>query len=227
MSAAVRAWQRFLSQPATVANVVRDFHEWHLGRPRYAVWAISLDTGPWDERIAVANRVLDGLLVADYRRQLHITLHACGFPAAKAFHNDDYLPSQFQAQCEALRRLGLRPFELDVGGTGSFSTAPYLEVHDGEASLSQLRDALSVGGNEYRDTEYVPHVTVGLYGGAHAVADVAARLAPLRNAEPMPLRVRRLALMAYDSSVIGGPLETLCEFDLADNLLVGSDDFFR
>jgi hypothetical protein len=59
------------------------------------------------------------------------------------------------------------------------------------------------------------------------VSDVAALLAPLRDAEPLSLQVDRLALMAYDSSVIGGPLETLCEFDLADNLLIGSDHFFR
>lgn len=227
MSAAVRAWQRFCALPATVANVVRDFHEWHLGRPRYAVWAIALDAGPWDERIAAAAGALDGLLLADYRRQLHITLHACGFPAPKAFHNDDYLSTQFKAQCEALKCLALRPFDLHIGGAGSFATAPYLEVHDGEESLPRLRDALSVGGNEYRDTEYVPHVTVGLYGVAHPAPDVARRLEPLRNAQLLPLRVRRLALMTYDSRVIGGPLETLCEFDLADNLLIGGDDFFE
>lgn len=227
MSALVRAWHRFMAQPATVANEVRDFHEWHLGRPRYAVWAVALSAGPWDERVAVAQRALDGLLIPGYRRQLHITLHACGFPAKEARFDDDFLSMQFQAQCEALCELALQPFDLHIGGAGSFATAPYLEVHDGEGALSRVREALAVGGDEFRDTEYVPHVTVGLYGGIHPVSDVAALLAPFRDVSPLCVQVDRLALMAYDSRVIGGPLETLCEFDLADNLLIGGDHFFR
>jgi hypothetical protein len=39
----------------------------------------------------------------------------------------------------------------------------------------------------------------------------------------MHLQVERLTLMAYDAAIIGGPLSSLCEFDLATRQIRGLD----
>ena len=33
---------------------------------------------------------------------------------------------------------------------------------------------------------------------------------------PMPLEVRRIALMTYEASILTGPLHSVCAFDLAE-----------
>ncbi|RTL54349.1 MAG: 2'-5' RNA ligase family protein [Rhodocyclaceae bacterium] len=218
---AQQAWEAFLAGGRTQANEMRDFPEWHRGRERYTLWAIDL--APCTELqapLGAARQALEGLLLPGYQRELHLTLHVCGFPAEGRVSEDDFDGDQFSAQVAALQAARLRPFNLTIGGLGSFATAPFLAVGDGDAMLPRLRAALAAAGEEWRDTPYVPHATVGIYNGSHPAAEVARR----RETFPMPqavsIPVRRIALMAYASRVIGGPLQTLCEFDLADNLLL-------
>ena len=76
--------QRFLAEPLTLRNERRDFGDWHRGRPHYLLWAIDVDLPAVRSRITAAQRALDGLLLDGYRRQPHITLALCGFPARTA-----------------------------------------------------------------------------------------------------------------------------------------------
>lgn len=216
-----QAWEAFLAGGLTHGNEMRDFPEWHRGRERYALWAIDLASFlELQSSLGAARQALEGLLLPGYRRELHLTLHVCGFPTRSRVYEDDFDGDHFSAQVAALQAARLRPFNLTIGGLGSFATAPFLAVGDEEAMLPRLRTALAAAGEEWRDTPYVPHATVGLYNGSHPAAEVARR----RETFPMPqavaIPVRRIALMAYESRVIGGPLQTLCEFDLADNLLL-------
>jgi len=218
MNRADRAWQSFLQEAATQPCTRRDFSEWHRGRERYALWAIVPDEALLAKRLAEAEASLAGLLLPVYRRQPHITLHVCGFPANCRRYDDDFLPDQLQAQLAALALVAVSPFVLEVGGLGSFATAPYLTVDDPTGALAPLRSALAVAGGEWRESAYVPHITVGLYAGAYPVARVARGRSQLA-ADPVSLPMSRIALMTYDSRVVGGPLQTVAEFDLADKLL--------
>jgi 2'-5' RNA ligase len=219
-TASHRAWQDFLAAGQTQRNVLGDFPEWHKGRSRYAVWALALDDDRLRRRLDEARVCLAPYLLADYQRQPHITLHVCGFPAAVHRHDDDFVFAQLQQQFNALHGLVEAPFELSIGGLGSFTTAPYLTVNDASGVLGRLRQALACGGNEWREADYVPHVTVGLYNGAYPVEELCRRMAALATPEPLNLSFRRIALMTYASEEIGGALETVCEYDLADNLLL-------
>jgi len=218
-TASHRAWQDFLAAGQTQCNVLRDFPEWHKGRSRYAVWALSLTDDRLLRRLDEARVCLAPYLLADYQRQSHVTLHVCGFPAAIHHHDDDFVFGQLQRQFNALHGLGEIPFELSIGGLGSFTTAPYLTVHDSSGVLGRLRQALACGSNEWREADYIPHITVGLYNGVYSVEELSRRMAPLATPEPLNLSFRRVALMTYASEEIGGTLETVCEYDLADNLL--------
>jgi 2'-5' RNA ligase len=61
------------------------------------------------------------------------------------------------------------------------------------------------GGGEYRTTPYVPHVTIGIYDGPHATAEVASRLGR-RDDEAIALTVSRIGLYSYAAASLGSPL---------------------
>ncbi|GAB2182176.1 2'-5' RNA ligase family protein [Denitratisoma sp. agr-D3] len=216
---AADAWQTFLRGGVTQANVHRDFPEWHRGRPHYGVWVIVPEDEVLTARLDDARERLVGLLLPDYRRQAHVTLHVCGFPAPLRRHDDDFLPGQFHAQIAALKALALAPFTLMVGGLSSFATAPFLAVADPTNSLTALRGALAQGGTEVRDEGYEPHVTIGLYDGTHTLEPVVAARRHWAAKPALALPVRRIAFMVYASTEIGGPLSPVAEYDLAENLL--------
>ena len=206
----------------TLGNEVRDFAEWHLGRRYFLVWAVSIADEQIRARVDAAQQCLSPWLIADYRRQHHITVHVCGFPARERLQPDDFPFAAAFRQFDALRNMAgtaRGPFELEIGGFGSFSSAPYLPVADPTGRLEQFRQLLAVEGLEVRDVEYVPHITLGLYRGAHEVADIVAATRSLRQQPAITLPVRYLDLLAYEASVIGGPLQIVYRLDLVNNLL--------
>ncbi len=200
----------------TLQNQRRDFPEWHLGRPRYALWALDVATPPVDRAVARAARHLDGLLLDGYARQPHITLALGGFPSPAPTHPDDYGPAAFDTQVAALRALAAAPFEIDIGGMASFTSAPFLTVGDDEGGIRRLHQAL---GGMHPGGPYTPHVTVGLYGGEWPTTEVLARLDSLTDAPPVRCRIERVSLMSYAAAEIGGPLAILADFHLADGSL--------
>lgn len=206
--------QRFLADPMTLRNERRDFPEWRRGRQRYVLWALDVDTSSVRSRVVAARQALDGLLLDGYRRQPHVTLALCGFPAATcATAHDEFDHRLIAAQVTALRTQGLAAFEVDIGGLESFSSAPFLTVSGGRDAFTLIRRCLHNEG-PHPSGPYVPHVTVGLYSDAWPTKKVADRFAQIPPLPSLHLRVTRLSLLSYAAAQVGGALFTLAEYEL-------------
>ena len=201
----------FAAAGHTIENVRRDFPEWHRGRPHYALWALDVDTAPIRDAMAAADAHLDGLLLDDYRRQAHVTLALCGFPCDTPRHADDFGPEALARQLAALEASGVEAFTLQVGRLASFTSAPFLAVHDAGGGIARLRRALT-GDTAEPGGPYTPHVTVGLYAGAWPTAEVLPRLDAFDAGPPLSCTIDSVSLMRYAAPDIGGPLETLGRF---------------
>lgn len=198
----------------TLLNEQRDFVEWHRGRSPYVFWGLDVDMPAVVERVAAARQHLDGLLLAGYQRQPHVTLELCGFAAVAPQAVDEFGGAYLLAQFAALRQAAPGPFEIDIGALESFTSAPYLRVDDAGQRLAALRDCLAVEGAYRLAGDYTPHVTVGLYADAWPAASVRSRLREFVAAEPLSCRIVRICLMAYAPAEIGGPLRRLGDFHL-------------
>lgn len=207
-----------VSQPTlpthTVASVHGDFVEWHRGRRHFAVWAIDLDSPHREATAAALRRHLAPFLLPGYRRQPHVTVQLCGFPGAGQA-DDDYPPAAWQRHLAALAAAAPGPFAITLGAPASFTTAPYLTVHDDEGGIAALRAALGPDHLAGPDCTYLPHLTVGLYGGRFPWTAVARRLASFPAAAASRIAVTALTLLRYEAAVVAGPLAAIGRFDLA------------
>ena len=201
----------FASAGHTIENVRRDFPEWHRGRPHYALWALDVNTAPVRDAMAAAAAHLDGLLLDGYRRQAHVTLALGGFPCDTPQHADDFGPEALARQLAALEASGVEAFTLHIGRLASFTSAPFLAVHDTDGGIARLRHALTGSAAEPGDA-YTPHVTVGLYAGAWPTAEVLPRLDAFDAGPLLGCSIEGVSLMRYAAPDIGGPLETLGRF---------------
>lgn len=177
----------------------RDFAQWRGGAEHVVVWAIDVDCPETRAMLAAARELWAGVLLPRYERQPHITIAYGGpLPASgPAPYDPVYTADHLAAARAAIAALRLSPFEVLIGGYGSFEMSPYLAVQGPE--LHALAQALG----KRRDLPYVPHVTVGHYGVRTPIAEV------LRGAgAPPPVRVRvnEVSLMRYDAADIAGPL---------------------
>jgi hypothetical protein len=98
-----------------------------------------------------------------------------------------------------------------VGRLASFTSAPFLAVHDAGGGIARLRRALT-GNTAEPGGPYTPHVTVGLYAGAWPTAEVLPRLDAFDAGPPLSCTIDSVSLMRYAAPDIGGPLETLGRF---------------
>lgn len=199
----------------TVCNVRRDFPEWHLGRSPYVFWALDVDVLAVRALVARAAVLLGGYLLDGYGRPPHVTLDLCGFPSAAPTSADEFSPAMLERQCSALRAAGVSAFEIEVGGLSSFSSAPFLGAVDRGGHIAAVRECLAVDGHSRLFGDYVPHVTVGLYGGAWPAAEIGACLASFSGEDRTHCRIERISLMAYQPTEIGGPLSCLADYLLA------------
>ncbi|MBL8428767.1 MAG: 2'-5' RNA ligase family protein [Dechloromonas sp.] len=199
----------------TVCNVRRDFPEWHLGRSPYVFWGLDVDVPAVSAKVARAAAHLDSYLLDGYRRQPHVTLDICGFPCTQPTRGDEFSPAFLERQCSALRAANLSVFEIEVAGLSSFSSAPFLTVVDQGDHIAAVRRCLAVDGHTRLFGDYVPHVTVGLYGGAWPADEVAGLMASFSAATIVHCRVERISLLAYQPADIGGPLTCLADYVLA------------
>ena len=192
----------FLQNPLTIANQDRDFREWHGGIAEYGVWVVLVQEPSWQAGWLAAGGHLQDLLHRDYLRQPHITLAACGL-----MHKAHFSQQELDAQIALLESIKPAAFTLRAGGLNSFTTAPYIEVIDGEGHLARLRHALDDSGMLQADAArpYVPHVTVGLYDDHYCTHSVSARLAGFTHTAP-PLRVSELQFCTYETHDIKGAL---------------------
>lgn len=201
---------------ATLANEDRDFRAWRRGRQRYAVWAIAVDQPDVAAATAAGRAHLAPYLLPGYRRQPHVTLLPCGFPAPVRAWPDDYDCADFHEHLTALARARLTPFRIAIGGPDSFASAAYLAVADCDGGIAATRRALGTDGREEAGFDYVPHVTIGLYRGRFPLAEVLGRLQAMPADHPRELAVGALSLLTYEAAAIAGPLTAVGHFDLAD-----------
>ncbi|MBL8413627.1 MAG: 2'-5' RNA ligase family protein [Propionivibrio sp.] len=197
----------------TVASIQRDFVDWRKGRPRYAVWAIDLDIPKLCAASLRVRQHLERYLLPHYGRKPHITVCICGFPGSADGLDDDYTPALFKSHIASLESARLRPFSLAIGRPETFTTAAYFTVHDQEAGIARIRQALGSDGPGEKDSTYVPHVTFGLYREQFPVAEVLQRMQSCPDLMSAHVEVGKLVLMTYEASVITGPLTAVCEFN--------------
>ena len=191
-----------------IPNVDRDFTEWHGGCSRALVWALDVDTPAVRGHVAEAAARLDGLLLARYARQPHVTLAYAGLvPEPGATPSEPpYGDARRRRDVAMLETSGVRPFQLSIGGWGTFPMAPYLDATAVE--VARLQTVLA------SPTDH-PHVTLGLYAVEVEMAEVEARMAGF-SPPPMTLTVDEVALMSYATDDIAGPLTTVGTLSLAD-----------
>lgn len=206
-------------EPLTSSSMHMDFVDWRKGRQRYAVWAIDVDSESVRAAAMLLRHALGDCLLPEYRRQAHVTLRVCGFPAPKRGLDDDYTPADFARHVDALAQARIEPFSMTIGTPRTFPSAAYLSVEDDAGGIARIRDALAGEEPAEPDFAFVPHVTLGLYGRRVPVEQVMRRMAACPGLSAIQVEVRRIALMTYDAAVITGPLRSICAFDLAENRL--------
>lgn len=198
----------------TLPSVQRDFTEWRQGREHYGVWAIDVDLPPLRAATSGICTHLDPYLLPGYQRQPHITVHLCGFPSSSPRLDDDYPRATLAGHLRALADARLAPFPITIGAAATFESAPYFSVQDLGGGIARMRQALATTGHPQDSFSYTPHVTFGLYRDHFPLAEVQRRIRTGPDLELLPLTVKRLSLMVYEAAVIGGPLSSLCHFDL-------------
>ncbi len=212
----------------TLAAQEHDPQAWRQGRERYAVWVIELASQQTAAGAAI-NRRIHAVRqhLASWiwwgQRQAHITIQVCGFvvptsPAPAGLRNDDYLFAWRQAQIAALQTLAPKRFTLYVGAPDSFESAAFLQVFDSQSALPAIRQALALPHSEFRQGDWVPHITLGLYRQAWPKTDVADALHQIEpeHSAPLPLTVEALTLVDYDARSLSGCLRLLERHPLAD-----------
>ncbi|WP_262964509.1 2'-5' RNA ligase family protein [Methylobacter psychrophilus] len=204
----------FLESGHTIPNIRRDFREWHLGRSRYAFWAIDLDCSIVCRQVTAAEQHLADFLLDGYDRKPHITLSICGFLIDQPKYTDDFGTSHFAAHLSALHKVQLQPFQIEIGSLASFSSAPFFHVNDPSNSLYTLRNCLTSTGqqNHQGANNYIPHVTVGLYGASWPTKVVNDRLDKFPQAEVSRCLIKHISLMSYSAFDIGGPLTIIADY---------------
>jgi len=206
--------KKFLENPHTIKNLRQDFPDWHRGRPHYALWAIDVDCQAVRRQVQAAEQHLAGLLLDGYCRQPHVTLGISGFLSEQQQCSDNYGAVNLEADVSALKSACIQPFEITVGALSSFSSAPFLHVHDSGGSLYALH-ALLHSMTDGERTQYVPHVTVGLYSDTWSTEMIDLQLDAFPQGSITSCVVSRISLMCYNASEIGGELVTLADYDLA------------
>lgn len=219
----MRAWDacgtlwRMMEMPLpteTQACEDRDFVEWHRGCPWCAVWVLRVDTPQLQQWVETARNVIAPWLLPRYERQPHVTIAYRGLMAGEASHPDAaFGPTQWRQDVQTLQAAQLRPFALQIGGVGSFSTVPYIAVA-AHPSLQALHTVLALQASE-PGWQYVPHVTLGHYGQQVPMQAVMQPLCGCGVAgEILEVPVHTLWLARYRTDDIAGPLHFEGFFDL-------------
>jgi 2'-5' RNA ligase len=209
------ARSNFIKHAQTIKNINRDFHEWHQGRPRYAIWAIDVESPEVCQQVLAAEQHLAGLLLENYARKPHITLSVCGFLSDNAEQADDFGVSLFEAQLANLSQLNLMPFEIELDALASFSSAPFFHIKEAGNNIVNLNKCLNLGMPHNQHDQYIPHITVGLYADAWSSNEVSIKLDSFAKPHAVRYKVNRISLMSYNPAEIGGALRTIADYDFA------------
>lgn len=193
----------------TIACEDRDFTQWRGAAEHVLIWAVLVDVDGVRAGVEQARARWADVLLPRYERQPHVTVGYGGpLPAVGAAPADPvYTQERAESDRAALECLALAPFEVRVGGWGSFQMSPYLRAEAPE--LEMLAGALGEG----RRRPYVPHVTIGLYSISVPLAEVAAR-AEGWVSPAVTVPVSRVSLLRYEAADVAGPLEEVAAVEL-------------
>lgn len=187
----------------TQPSELRDFFEWHQGIPYYGFWGIEIDNQESLQRIESSKKILADQLHPNYLRQSHITLSPSGLIDPKHFSSDS-----LKNQIAKIKAADLSAFSLYLSEPNTFTTAPYLSIHDPSSSLTVIRDILhSISHGEDAD-EYIPHVTLGFYNNIYKISDILAQFAPHSFSE-IEFPVTEIIFARYSTHEIQGRYEVL------------------
>lgn len=192
----------------------RDYPEWHLGRSRYAVWALPVQCPHLLAHIARLQHALRDWLHPPGRRQAHITVFVCGFISGQARHNDDFSKKHRQQQFKAIGRASRQPLTLEIGQPDSFSSAAFLPVSDPSGQLQHWRTLLNEHSQEVRQSPYHAHITLGLYRQRVDAPLIRARLIELAEEHPRRLSINSLQYAHYRARQLISPLCVRQSFSL-------------
>jgi 2'-5' RNA ligase len=193
----------------TIPSIIQDHREWHRGRKDYSLWLIDAATEEICEKVEAAKEHLSDYLLKPYQRQPHITIFVCGFLTDTPHFDDDYSTEQFRVQTQMLEEGNIKSFFIEIGGLNSFSSAPFLEVHDLEGGIERARVALSTSVSEIGRSTFTPHITIGLYSGAYPSKIVAGKISTFES-RTVRLKVERIMFGTYHAQKIAGALTHQC-----------------
>lgn len=149
--------------------------------------------------------------------RLHITLHIAGriSPLPWLPLPDTWRRHDLQRLATTIRTLvqEMDAFVVRIGPLNAFPNALFAEVQDETGCLRALRvrvrRAMPLRARPPLRWPFVPHVTLGLWG-RQPVAPLVAALRPLRQVEPVPLRVETVRLTIYATDGRMPRAEVLC-----------------
>lgn len=201
----------FLNHKTTIRNYDRDFVEWHKGRRYYSLWAVEVDEPSWLENVERARKYLGPYLLPACYRRPHITTYTCGFVEESNAYRE-----MLKEQIRLIKASGLLKFPIDLVGLNSFASSPYFKIEDPTHVFSMIRGILSDTVLEDRVSEYVPHITVGLYDDYYPTVELAERIDSFEMTHTSSVEVTRLTYFFYRTNSIFSPLEKQFHIELKD-----------
>ena len=205
----------FLEPSTTVVPTLnQDYPDWHLGRQHYALWYLEILDPQVLAYLTTLREQFSDILYTPNTRQFHITLFICGFFEAlnvqtiqdqQQFSDDDYSLVQLQQHQQQLKQLSFQNMQLSTGKINSFQSALFIEIHDPEQKLNQIRNALNIHNNEIAPIEYCPHITLGLYKHTLNSDDVFTRIVQMQQ-QQFNLNIKHITFGTYQAQVLQGPL---------------------
>lgn len=205
----------FLEPSTTVVPTLnQDYPDWHLGRQHYALWYLEILDPQVLAYLTALREQFSDILYTPNTRQFHITLFICGFFEAlnakmiqdqQQFFNDDYSLVQLQQHQQQLKQLSFQNIQLNTGKINSFQSALFIEIHDSEQKLNQIRNALNLHHHEIAPIEYCPHITLGLYKHTLNSDDVFARIEQTQQ-QKFNLDIEHITFGTYQAQMLQGPL---------------------
>jgi len=206
-------WAHFRHLKVTNDSLARDrrgLRRWLL--MPYLAFVIPIDDPDVRARIEAWQNAFADVLpyLPQPMDRVHVTLHYAGL-----LRTNGWLLLPHTWSRDALARLAARaghalaqcrPFTIWIGPLNAFPNVLFAEVHDTEdeclrATRLRVRRALPRRARPPSPWNYLPHVTLG-YWGTQPAPPLVARLRPLRDAEPLPLRVTRIRFTIYRRDVL-------------------------
>ena len=143
---------------------------------------------------------IDGLVMFE-REMLHISLLGVGFQVIAKKRADDVSREDVGRITKQATRLvrGAKPFEIAVGPVNVFPGALILEVRDA-GQLADLRQRLSATVDDafgLANTQYLPHVTIAMFGDPSCAGALRDRLQALRDRPATQATIRRIELARW------------------------------